>query len=176
MKKFILIAIIITVCISTLEAEDKEVLVLGHIMYQNQPFTTKDKKIFDADEEGSRVWNWVHAQRYCRGLRLDGYSDWRVASSHELSTIMNRGRKYHGLYVKPAFKMPAMGGKYDNVWMWTCEAIAHPNDIRVSTNLGTFVNFKKANGGSADMSYKGYVICTRSVKPVVNHKKRAFKK
>ena len=174
MTKYNYIGIILWMMAQMLYAQNT--VTIGKVMYQNQAFTTKDKQIFDADEEGSRVWNWVHAQRYCKGLRLDGYSDWRVASSHELRNIMNRGRKYHGLYVKPAFKMPATGGKYDNVWMWTYEAIADPDDIKNSTNLGAFVNFKKANDGSADMSYKGYVICTRSVKPVVSHKKRALKR
>ena len=50
----------------------------------NKAFTTKDKRIFDVDKEGSRVWRWSKAQNYCKDLKLDAYDDWRVASQKEL--------------------------------------------------------------------------------------------
>ena len=157
MKKFILIAVIVAVCFSTLEAEDKEVLVIGHTMYQKQKIDYKTVVTFAADKEGKRVWNWDHAQRYCRNLGLNNYSDWQVASRAELLKIMTKDQGYNRLYVKNSFAryMPEPDPKYFDVWMWTRD--------RKRPNLGAFANFKKGKTGWADKKYKGYVICTRNV-------------
>jgi len=139
-------------------------ITIGKTMYQKQAFTAKDKQIFDADREGSRVWRWSKAQNYCKDLKLDAYDDWRVASQKELQAIMTKKPSAKGLFVGSTFAstMPATGGKYDNVWMWTRDS--------KSAKLGAFVNFKKAKSGKADKSYKGYVLCTRSTKPAVSKK------
>ena len=151
MKKFIGMAVVISMLASFLGAED--IVVIGHTMYQNQPFTAKDKQIFDADREGSRVWSLGKAVRYCEKLKLDGYDDWRIASKKEFQAMMTRKRSKSGLFVKPVFFMPEMGGKYDDVWMWT--------RFSKTPNLGEYVNFKQAKSGWASEKYKGYVICTR---------------
>ena len=157
MKKFIAIAVIVAVCFSTLEAEDKEVLVIGHTMYQKQKIDYKAVVTFAADKEGKRVWNWGHAQRYCKNLRLNNYSDWQVASRTELLKIMTKDQGYNGLYVKNSFTryMPEPDPKYFDVWMWTRDS--------KGSKLGAFINFKKGKTGWADKKYKGYVICSRSV-------------
>ena len=163
MRKYF-IAIILLIFTFLLHAQDT--IVIHKTMYQSQAFTTKDKKIFDADKEGLRVWQWSKAQNYCKKLKLDGFDGWRVASRKELHAIMTKKTFAKGLYVKSAFvsTMPARGGKYDDVWMWT-------RDSKPS-KLGAFVNFKKAKSGWADKSYKGYVLCTRSVKITANASKK----
>jgi len=160
MKFFIVIAVMVAVCFSTLEAEDKDVLVIGHTMYQKQKIDYKTVVTFAADKEGKRVWNWSHAQRYCKNLRLNNYSDWQVASKTELLKIMTKDQGYNGLYVKNSFAkyMPEPDPKYFDVWMWTRDSKRE--------NLGAFVNFKKGKTGWADKKYKGYVICTRAVNNV----------
>jgi len=160
MKNFILIAVMIAVSFSPLDAEDKEVLVIGNTMYQKQKIDYKTVVTFAADKEGKRVWNWDHAQRYCKNLRLNNYSDWQVASRTELQKIMTKDQGYNGLYVKNSFAqyMPEPDPKYFDVWMWTRDSKA--------SNLGAFVNFKKGKTGWADKKYKGYVICTRVVNNV----------
>ena len=161
MKKFILIAVIVAVYFSLLKAEDKEVLVIGHTMYQKQKIDYKAVVTFAADKEGKRVWNWSHAQRYCKNLKLNSYRDWQVASKSELLKIMADHQGYNGLYVKNNFAkyMPEPDPKYFDVWMWTRDSKA--------SNLGAFVNFKKGKTGWADKKYKGYVICTRNPKIAV---------
>ena len=139
-------------------------ITIGKTMYQNQSFTAQDKQIFDADKEGSRVWQWSKAQNYCKKLKLDGYDDWRVSSQGELQAIMTKKTSDHNLYIRSEFSMPATGGKYDDVWMWTRDS--H------SSKLGTFVNFKKAKSGKADKGYKGYVLCTRSIRSTANALKK----
>jgi len=155
MKIFIVIVVIVAVYFSTLEAEDKEVLVIGYTMYQKQKIDYKTVVTFAADKEGKRVWNWSHAQRYCKNLRLNNYSDWQVASRTELLKIMTKDQGYNGLYVKNSFAkyMPEPDPKYFDIWMWTRDS--------KRANLGAFVNFKKGKTGWADKKYKGYVICTR---------------
>jgi hypothetical protein len=60
--------------------------------------------------------------------------------------------------------MPATGGKYDDVWMWTRDS--------KEGNFGAFVNFKKGKTGWADKKYKGYVICTRPIKNASSKQKK----
>jgi len=160
MNKFLIIAALF---LQFLSAEST--VVIGNTMYQNQPFTKKDKHIFDTDWEGLRVWRWSKAQDYCKKLKIKGYSHWRVASQKELQSLMSKKPSDKGLFVKSKFAsgMPAVDGTYDDVWMWTRESRG---------KLGAFVNFKKAKSGWADKKYKGYVICTRSVKALVGKQKR----
>ena len=75
-------------------------VTIGKVMYQNQSFSVKDKQIFDADKEGSRVWSLGKAVKYCEKLTLDGYDDWRVASKKEFQAIMTRKPSKNGLFVK----------------------------------------------------------------------------
>jgi len=130
-------------------------ITIGNTMYQNQPFTAQDKQIFDSDREGLRVWQWSRAQEYCKKLKLDTLSGWRVASQKELQDIMKRETSSDALFVRSDFAMPPSGGKYPDVWMWTRDS--------KGAKLGAFVNFKKATHGLADKKYKGYVLCTKKV-------------
>ena len=150
--------------------EAKDTIVIGHTMYQKQKFDyLTDVLVFSSDREGKRVWNWNHAQRYCRNLELNGYKDWQVASRNELLKIMADYQGYNGLYVKNIFGqyMPEPDPKYFDVWMWTRD--------EKKSNLGAFVNFKKAKSGWADKKYKGYVICSRKIKPTSNVSKNTKK-
>ena len=128
------------------------VVSLNGIDYENLRFTAHDKNVFDADAQGSRVWNWQNAKGYCSTLRLNG-GGWQVASKSELLAIMtSQPRVGDGLYLKHNFKMPMLGGRYNDVWFWSRNS---------NGNLGAFVNFKKHTNGWADKKYKGYILCTR---------------
>ena len=128
------------------------VITVKGIEYENIRFAAYDKKVFDADTQAYRVWNWINAKGYCSSLSLNG-SGWQVASKAELLAIMtNQARVSDGLYVKRNFKMPMIGGKYNDVWFWTRNS---------NGNLGAFVSFKKHANSWADKKYKGYVLCTR---------------
>jgi len=163
MKKRYLLIIFMSVIMQLLYANDT--VVIGQTMYQNQAFTDKDKHIFDTDWEGLRVWRWSKAQKYCETLKINGYDDWKVASSSELEALFNPVA-HNGLKIKKVIstQMPSLGGKYDDVWMWTRES--------KEGKLGAFVNFKKATNGWADKKYKGYVLCTRKVKKLSSKQKR----
>ena len=134
------------------------VVSLNSSDYENLGFSAYDKNVFDADAQGSRVWDWRNAKGYCSSLALNG-GGWRVASRAELLAIMtHRPRVGDGLYVKRKFRMPMIGGKYNDVWFWTRNS---------NGNLGAFVNFKKHTNGWADKKYKGYVLCTRNLQKYI---------
>ena len=156
MKKIDIISLLVYVTIPIQTLHSQDTMIIDKIMYQNKAFSTKDKQIFDANREGSRVWSWTKADKYCKKLKLDGYSEWRVASQKELQSMMSKKPSKGGLYVKSKFHMPATGGKYDNVWMWTRDS--------KSSKVGGFVDFKEAKSGWADKKYKGFVVCTKIVK------------
>jgi len=141
----------------SLFAWGSDTVVIDDTMYQNQPFTAKDKHIFDTDWEGLRVWRWSKAQADCQKLTLDGYDGWQVASREELERIESKKPSSGGLFVEQAFasKMPPLGGKYDDVWFWTRESR--------SEKVAAFVNLKTRKSDWAEKRYKGYVLCTRSI-------------
>ena len=155
MKRRYILGVVLWIATQILYAQST--VTIGKTMYQNHVFTAKDKQIFDTDWEGLRVWRWSKAQNYCEKLKLDSYDGWRVASKKELEKIMTSSPSKSGLYVKQEFskKMPPLGGKYDDVWFWTRDS--------KSSKVAAFVNFKKHKVGWAKKSYKGYVLCSRSV-------------
>jgi len=61
-----------------------------------------------AAKDNGRDVSWKGAVKYCRNLRLAGYSDWRLANMAELQ----------GIYEKTA-NAPGLAGKHDDVQtMW----------------------------------------------------------
>jgi len=65
------------------------VTIIDGLMYQNQPFSSQDKSNYDNNKNGGRVWDWQGAKRYCQGLTLGGYSDWRLPNREELQKVAN---------------------------------------------------------------------------------------
>ena len=92
--------IIITIAVCFLFLHAKDIIVIKNIMYQKQKFDYKNTIVFETDKEGLRVWNWKNGQKYCKNLKLGGFTDWRVASKQELLAIMSKTPTYNTLYVK----------------------------------------------------------------------------
>ncbi len=55
--------------------EEKSIIKIGNILYQNQPFTKK--------------YTWDEAYEYAKNLDFAGYDDWRLPSKRELENISN---------------------------------------------------------------------------------------
>ncbi len=55
--------------------------------------------------------NWAQAANYCRGLQLDGYSNWRLPTIGELQGIYDPNAESHGRRVK--------GGLWLSGWQWS---------------------------------------------------------
>ncbi len=54
-------------------------------------------KLMWAGKDNNKEVNWRQATKYCRGLRLAQYSDWRLATIDELQGIYDKGVDAHGL-------------------------------------------------------------------------------
>ena len=79
----------------------QETRVLGHWI---DPST---RQMWAGKDNGTDV-NWHQAMKYCRDLRLAGYSNWRLANIGELQ----------GIYDKTA-NAPGLAGEHDDVQtMW----------------------------------------------------------
>jgi hypothetical protein len=50
-----------------------------------------------AGKDNGKDVNWKNAVKYCRDLRLAGYSDWRLASIGELQGVYDKDAKAPGL-------------------------------------------------------------------------------
>ena len=50
-----------------------------------------------AGKDNGKDVSWRRAMKYCHGLRLDGYSDWRLANMAELQGIYDKTVEAPGL-------------------------------------------------------------------------------
>jgi hypothetical protein len=94
-------------------------------MYQNQPFSAQDKINYDKDNEGGRVLKWSGVKKYCRGLTLGGYRDWRLPTKKELKKLLTKSKNSNSsgyqYYIKKEFveNMPPLNGGYSSIVFWS---------------------------------------------------------
>jgi len=60
-------------------------------------WTDRSTGLMWAGKDNGRDVNWHKAMKYCRDLRLAGYSDWRLATIDELQGIYDRSTSAPGL-------------------------------------------------------------------------------
>jgi len=65
-------------------------------------------KLMWTAKDNDKDVSWKGAVKYCRVLRLAGYSDWRLATLAELGTIYDRNANVPGLF----------GSGKDNLFTW----------------------------------------------------------
>ena len=116
-----------------------------NLMYQNQHFSIRDKRNFEKQKEGGRVWTWSGAKKYCKELTLGGYSGWRLPTKTELSQLatvklykweghknhkkwlnknryrQNKSSNAYQYFIKKEFveNMPPLNGLYKLAIFWT---------------------------------------------------------
>lgn len=66
-------------------------------------WTDSSTSLMWAGKDNGKDVNWHSATKYCRDLRLDGYSDWRLANIGELQGIFDKSAE-----------APGLAGKYDD--------------------------------------------------------------
>jgi hypothetical protein len=137
----------------------KDIVKIGGLMYQNQPFSSQDKSNYDNDENGGRVWDWKGAKGYCQGLTLGGYSDWRLPNKSELNKLLtksknsnSRGYKY---YIKKDFveNMPPLNGKYASATFWS--------STEKDSSYAWGVNFLLGSDRWFNEAIQDYALCVR---------------
>ena len=98
MKRLIIVALIL---LSVLSTTSKAQFPTGN---QGEALDTKARGYW-VDPSSGLMWagkdngkdlNWHNAMKYCRNLRLAGFSDWRLASIDELRRIWDKSAEAPG--------------------------------------------------------------------------------
>jgi len=94
------------------------------------------------------------AVQYCEDLHFSGFSDWRLPSTEEYKTIIDKTRVKEELMINKAFKyiLPESYWSSDRTW------------IRNFGRYGYFVFFKSGAIYYQNRTYKKFVRCVRSIK------------
>ncbi len=76
-----------------LKEKNDKVLVLGSLMWQDEPYTYFEMLARHEKRNYEKVQTWRGAIRYCKTLSLAGYSDWRLPSKSEMLSIVDKSRR-----------------------------------------------------------------------------------
>ena len=127
-------------------------------MYQNQLFSVQDKENYDEERNGGRVWDWEGAKKYCKNLKLNGYSDWELPTKYRLERLLttskSKNSKGYEYYIKKEFleNMPPISGKYYYGIFWSSSS---------SGSYAHSVIFGLGRNDYSEKSNNGYVLCIR---------------
>ncbi|WP_295421052.1 DUF1566 domain-containing protein [Sulfurovum sp.] len=91
------------------------------------------------------------AAKYCSGLKLGGFDDWRLPTIRELLTLVDYRR------VEPAL-LKEFSYVEDESFYWTNTVVADESDAFWG------VNFKRGASSKASEYYERYVRCVRDIK------------
>ncbi len=78
------------------------------LMWQRHDTSAEKDRFLNA--KGLYELDWRDARDYCRSLKLDGYTDWRLPSIAELQTIIDHNERY------PAFSPEFFYGPPEKFW------------------------------------------------------------
>jgi hypothetical protein len=109
-----------------------------------------------AGKDNGKDVNWKKSIKYCRDLRLAGYSDWRLATIDELQGIYDKNAEAPGLGGKhndAPFTRHVKGNLFLTGRQWSSsqrrDDRGHPNE------LVWFLDFSNGYKGSGDGSWSG---------------------
>ena len=108
------------------------------------------KLMWQRDDDGIKK-NWEEAEKYCKGLQLNGYKDWRLPSIDELMTIVDKER------FAPAINRAAFECK--NAYYWSS---TEASDVATKLTDARGILFKNGNHMRYFKDYKDYVRCVRN--------------
>ena len=124
MKKIMIAVVTVLMSITVLQAHQADHKYQDYVLYKQ----TKDNRFkpqgnMIVDQKTGLMWQdtrsarnihkeWRSAQKYCRDLTLDGYSDWRLPTYDTLLDIMAYTK--NGSRINPAFKNRTVGVYWTN--------------------------------------------------------------
>lgn len=109
-----------------------------------------------AGKDNGKDVNWHKATKYCRDLRLAGYSDWRLATIDELQGIYDKNAKAPGLAGKhndEAFDFHVKGNLFLTGDPWSSSQ--RLDDRGRPSGLVWYFDFWNGYKGSGDGSWSG---------------------
>lgn len=101
-------------------------------------------------DNGSDV-NWKNAVKYCRDLRLGGYSDWRLASLEELKGIFDKAASAPGRDGQGATTWHIKGGLFLTGNQWSSTRI--PDDRGRPSGYAYRFDFNEGRAFDGDELY-----------------------
>ena len=117
-------------------------------MWQDEPYTYFERQARYDGKNYEKARTWKSAIGYCEKLSLAGYSDWRLPSRSELSTIVDKSRK------------PAIKKEFKN-FLTTFYWSSTPHE-----SIDREAWFVRYNNGVASHTYKSrshFVRCVREI-------------
>ena len=118
-----------------------------------------------AGKDNGKDVNWKNAVKYCRDLRLAGYSDWRLATLAELGAIYDRNANAPGLSwlrQRQFYLWHVKGNLFLTGNEWSSSRISMIADILRPTN-GTSTSTKEGQTTSQVGSPTPLPSCVRCV-------------
>jgi len=116
----------------------KDIVVLNGLMWQDEKYTQKEKKAYYSNDNYRKSQDWKGAIRYCKNLRLGGYSDWYLPSKKELLSIVDKSRK-------PTIKREFKNTFSSSFWSSSPSVSFSSNAWRVRFKSGYLDTYGKAN-------------------------------
>ena len=141
------------------ENERIEVLKQKGLVSSNNIWKDPDTSLIWQKHIGNRGYSWYDAKTYCENMVLDGFSDWRVPTINELSTLLTERpyRNPRSSTKKTFIKKDLFDtmGMYVQ-WFWTSE--------EYDNRCGWFIGFYDGEQHYHVKGAKEYVRCVRGGK------------
>jgi hypothetical protein len=122
----------------------KNSVTINGLTYQNQPFI--------------KEYTWQEAKKYCQGLTLNGYRNWRLPNKEELKSIMTKnkiqGHQKRKYYIRPEFVQNLRG----SAWFRT-------STENSSSTWGVY--FYGGYDGWLDKEGNDYALCVHDTKDII---------
>ena len=118
----------------------KDIVKIGNLMYQNQPFT--------------KEYTWEEAKGYCGDLTLGGYSNWRLPNRSELKKLLTKNKiqgQKETYYIRKEFVQNLRGYGY----FWTSTTDAKDSSVVL------LVFFNGGNDSWDNKTGQNYALCVR---------------
>jgi len=103
-----------------------------NLLWQDQAYTEAENGAFERHQSIGKAGSHAHAVRYCERLHYDGYADWRLPTSDELTHVHHKNGQVFTYFTDNDFwsSTPTYEGRYYVVF--PADAMRYPRSSRQS--------------------------------------------
>ena len=103
-----------------------------NLLWQDQAYTEAENGAFERHQSIGKAGSHAHAVRYCERLHYDGYADWRLPTSDELTHVHHKNGQVFTYFTDNDFwsSTPTTEGRYYVVF--PADAMRYPRSSRQS--------------------------------------------